>query len=117
MRTLTKTEKASIVKLNANDIANLFSVSIVDGLYVFNVNKTISFTDPAKMSPNYFKYYKVLPLDTLTNISYKIYGTIGLWWLIAKINGITDATYPLVEGDLLKILKSDIVESIKKQIG
>jgi hypothetical protein len=65
--------------------------------------------------------YSVKYNDTWISISYKMYGTIDLWWLICSYNQITNPIELPEAGTQLKILKSDyvylVLSELKKQIN
>ena len=96
------------------DLSNLFHVyeKQNEGLY-FNLNRTINIIKSEDIAETNFTYYQINQGDTWTLISYKNYGTIKLWWLICKTNGINNpvATDP-EQGNTLKILNKDVVNQI-----
>lgn len=98
------------------DIANIFNVytKSVDGFiqYAYNLNRGLVIRGVNNIPAQYLDYYTVDNRDNLNLISYKVYGTINLWWLIAKINNITDATITLKPGRKLIIVGTDSVNKI-----
>ena len=48
-------------------------------------------------------YIEVTTTDRLDLISYKYYGTIHYWWLIANANGVGKGTLAIQEGGILRI--------------
>lgn len=65
----------------------------------------------------YFFTYDVGAGDTYPFISYKVYGTIYLWWLICYANNILDPTKLPKEGKPLKILRNEVVQAILQDIN
>jgi hypothetical protein len=63
------------------------------------------------------KYYRVEERDAMRPdlISYKIYGTIGYWWLIMSVNGIQNPLKDIVVGTLLKIPSALDIYAFQKQ--
>lgn len=103
-------------KISMYDLANFLTISLEDDLYRYNINRTIYFKNAANLAPiNYFEY-TVGRGDTWTNISYKVYGTYRLWWLICKTNSIVDPTVLPVEGVILKILSETAVNTVLRAI-
>ena len=72
----------------------------------------------SKFKTNYpLRYYRVESKDLMRPdiISYKIYGTIGYWWLILALNGIQDPLHDLTVGLLLKIPNVLDIYNFQKQ--
>jgi hypothetical protein len=56
--------------------------------------------------------YELKETDTWTGISYIYYGTISLWWLICKFNGIKNPFTDILPGRIIKIPVKKIVDDI-----
>jgi nucleoid-associated protein YgaU len=52
------------------------------------MSKTINFSNNDLLPSEYYTLYKIVEGDTWTNIAYKHYRNIKLWWLICKFNNI-----------------------------
>ncbi len=50
-------------------------------------------------------------------LSYKIYGTLNLWWLLCLVNNIQDATKNPELGSKVKAIKPQYVNTIISQIN
>ena len=62
-------------------------------------------------------YYRVNGIDLMRPflISYRYYGTVGFWWIIMLVNGITNPLTDMEVGQILKIpSKLDIYAFQKK---
>lgn len=98
------------------DLANMFNVypKVENGIthLIYNLNRGLTITGVKDIPAIYLDYHTVKEGETLNIISYKWYGTISLWWVIAKINNIVDATQTLEAGRSLYILKLDAVNTI-----
>lgn len=106
-----------LFKVNANDFANFFKCyQNTDGSWKMNINRTLVIMNKDYLRPAIYTYYEVKYGDSWTLISYNYYGTIELWWVICKFNGITDPTISPVEGEKLIIPNKSIVDSIVKQL-
>jgi hypothetical protein len=104
------------VELNKYNMANLMKqFRDKNGYIVFNNNDSIgiSITDA---DSNLFTIHKVSYTESYQVISYMYYGTTRLWWLIAKLNDVTDATILPMHGSTLKILNPSLVESVLSQL-
>ena len=62
-------------------------------------------------------YYRVEERDLMRPdlISYKIYGTIGYWWLIMMLNGIQNPLKDMAVGDLLTLPNALDIYDFQKQ--
>jgi hypothetical protein len=72
----------------------------------------------SKFKMNYpVRYYRVEQRDVMRPdlISYKIYGTIGYWWLLMAVNGIQNPLKDIVVGTLLKIPSTLDIYAFQKQ--
>jgi len=102
--------------INRFDLANMFNVypkmdNNITRL-IYNLNRGLTITGVKDIPSIYLDYHIIKEGETLNLISFKWYGTISLWWLVAKINNIIDATQTLEVGRTLYILKSDAVNTI-----
>lgn len=77
------------------DMDNFFDV-FTDrrGNYQYNLNQTLYFDASGASLPMYLTKCDLHP----TIISYNIYGTPRLFWLICKLNGITDPSIKVDSG-------------------
>lgn len=103
--------------LGQNSFANLFNVVNRGKLSYFNLCKNLSFDNVEFIDQSLYTTYMVQENDCWTNISYKTYGTIDLWWLIAKFNNVKNPFIGLTPGSYIKIpgdeIKETILDSIK----
>ena len=72
------------------DFANFFKVVNKGEKSYFNICTTISFDNVDKMPSSICSLYEVSAGETWTTISYKVFGTIRLWWLLCKFNNVKD---------------------------
>lgn len=90
------------------DLANMFNVYTDRKLgplyYVYNLNRGITINGIADNPAVNIITYKIKDGDTLNKISFDLYGTIELWWLLAKLNNIHDACITLQAGWVLYAL-------------
>jgi len=102
--------------LSNNSYANLFNVINKGEKSYFNLCKNINFKNLDYLSTDLYSTYEVNNLDTWTGISYKMYQTYELWWLICKFNKIKNPFTELEEGKVLKIPSKELVEVILNTI-
>ena len=100
-----------------NSLSNALNVEVVANNYVYNIMRTLYILDVDFIENNYFQYYRVNENETWNSISYNIYGTNRLYWLILKLNGIKDPLFDPVPGSKLKYISEDdaleVIESIR----
>ena len=91
------------------DLTNFFSVEerLEPGGSIttfFNLNDGMSVEGADELSEGEMRKYICRSGDNLRFISYREYGSIHYWWLIAKINHIQDVLEPLEGGRQLLLL-------------
>lgn len=64
----------------------------------FNLNEGVSIDGIDELLTEQVKKYRCKSGDNLRFISYREYGSIHYWWMIAKINHIEDVLEPLEGG-------------------
>ena len=102
--------------LKITDLDNFFTVHIDNrGNYMYNLNEGVYIDVPDSMTNVFICDQKMhWPL-----ISYKLYGTTRLAWLLMKINKVGadqmfDAKYPT---DEIKYIDKDMIQSVIKTIN
>lgn len=98
-------------KLDNYNFANLFNVVNKGKNSYFNLCRSIYF-NVDNIDPSLIDIYEIAEGDTWTNISYRYFGTIKLWWLICKFNNIKNPFKELETGKFLKIPTKELMESI-----
>lgn len=98
--------------LKITRLENLFNIYLDEkNRFFYNLLRTVYF-DEQSIPPEIYKYYTVMNGDTYTFISYKVYGTIDLWWLVCSLNNINNPTQIPEPGTRLKILFTDYLSNI-----
>lgn len=106
----------SKIVLGPYNLANIFSqFKDKNGNYVFNINDSISIDLTDTSSTLYYDHI-VAAKDTYHTISYRYYGTTRLWWLIAKMNNVTDATKLPEKSTVLKVLNPAYINIVLSSI-
>lgn len=67
-------------------------------------------------SSRYYTYHEVGNNEWLDVISYQYYETDNLWWVIALVNNIVNPFEDFGEGIFIKILKSEYIYKILREI-
>ena len=94
-----------------DDIAyeNIFNVYKDNNVhFAFNIGKTISI--PGDIDENFIDYIRVNGKLSWTQLSFRYYDTIALWWLICLTNGIMNPVVLPTPGTTLKIIKHKYIE-------
>lgn len=104
---------------------NFFKLHVVnsDGedYIFFNLLKKINLlSDSNDFNPLYFNTFNIDVDIPWVTISYNLYNTLNLWWLVCLCNNITDPTKNPQLGTTIKALKPKyvnfVIESIKAQL-
>lgn len=103
------------------DLSNFFRVVEVengDGSVstVFNLNEGVVVNGADTLPTSISSPYRVRQGDSLKLLSYRTYGTIDYWWLIAKVNGISDVLESLKPGSVLYLLPKSKMDLIYKYV-
>jgi hypothetical protein len=89
-----------------------------NGLRFFNLLKNISIfpSENSELEEEYVAY----GTDTWYSISYNVYGTLNLWWLVCLYNEIYNPFQSIKSKSVLKILKPEyvglVLSEIQKQV-
>lgn len=92
------------------DFEYFFDIYNVNSIYRFNLNNSIYFD----VNQDSFLYYTLTTDMHWPLISYKIYGTPRLAWLLMKINNVTakNVFKKIPAATTLKYLDTDLVQKI-----
>jgi len=96
---------------------NIFNVYQNDNSdYFYNILAKTNF--PANLDPSYYNVYTVPHGEmSYTLISYNLYGTTLLWWLICSVNNIQNPVFFPQAGTQLKYLTPQYVRQILAQLN
>ena len=101
--------------LNKYVMENLFPVhQDNDGKYYYNIIRTV--ISPENLASDTFYMYRIPAPTPLTNLSYRVYGRIELWWLICVVNNIDNPVELLSAGTELKIIRPAMIEEVLGKI-
>lgn len=94
---------------------NIFNVYREDNeFYAYNILKSVHI--PTDIDEDYIMYIRVTGKQTWVNISYSVYNTIQLWWLICVTNGIHNPVINPRPSTLLKVIKPEYVQSVLDRV-
>lgn len=112
---MKQNEIQDLPKLNSENLENIFNVyQDKNGAYFYNLLQTIEF--PKNLPPNLFTVYTTKYGDTWPFISYKVYNTPNLWWLILIANNIQNATFIPKPGTAIAIPITDVAREVISQL-
>lgn len=101
-------------KLTTENYENIFDVFTDENdRYYYNLLQTISFPN---LPDGYFDAYNITYGDTWPFISYKIYNTPNIWWILLLANNIQNPVKSLVPGTTIKAPKINIVKIILAEL-
>ena len=102
--------------LRDQDLANIFSIhqdkDLPEAHRVYNLNKSLTLKGLDDIPITSYEFYTVVQGDTWNLISYKIYGTVMLWWALLKANKIDNAVVDPEPGWVIKVLPKDVISTI-----
>ena len=102
-------------RISKNAFENLFKVyKQDDGIYFYNILRTMHFPD--ELDQKYYYTYTITSPEPLTNLSFKFYGDIELWWLICLANKIDNPVELLEGGTTIRVIRSKYIENIIKKL-
>jgi nucleoid-associated protein YgaU len=105
------------VNITPGDMANVFNVypdqsRLPSNALSYAINRTVFFKDLDLASSILFDEYIVKEGDEWSLLSYGFYGTVEYWWIICKINKISNPLNSPVPDTTLKILRKQYIKSI-----
>lgn len=109
-----------LIPLNNFRYENIFKMyQTKDKKYFYNIIKKIDLL--SNLDPSQFFYYPVPRKMPWTIISFNLYNTIELWWLLCLVNNIDNPVLQPSPGKVIRALKSNLVapliSNIKSQLS
>tara|TARA_R100000951_G_scaffold50069_2_gene42302 strand:- start:585 stop:959 length:375 start_codon:yes stop_codon:yes gene_type:complete len=86
-----------------------------DEYYFYNILSKITI-DTMGIDPDVFEYYTVQKELPWTSISYTLYKTQHLWWLILAVNKIVSPIVQPPPGTVLKVIKAEYIDTVLQEI-
>ena len=102
---------SQLPKLESTRYENIFNVyETIDGYYYYNILSKVS--TPINLDPQYLTFHKIVKVMPWTTLSYNIYGTQYLWWLLCVINKIKNPTKMLQPGQVFAAITPEYVPTV-----
>lgn len=92
------------------NIFDVYQTSDGKNYYYYNLSRRVNL-EIGTIDPEFLDYYVCNGEQPLTTISYRVYGTIDLWWLIVSLNQL-NPTQNVPAGTALAFIKPDYIESV-----
>jgi hypothetical protein len=110
----------SLNKLSKERYENIFKVYTTsndngDTYLYYNILNKVKL--PRNIDSEYLEDYQLISKLPWTSISYDIYGTQHLWWLIYIINNFTSPFILPEAGSIITVIKKDHLNSVISQIN
>tara|TARA_R100000951_G_scaffold111396_2_gene110383 strand:- start:38617 stop:39003 length:387 start_codon:yes stop_codon:yes gene_type:complete len=86
-----------------------------DTYLFYNITRRISI-DTESIDPDALIYYRVQGRFPWTAVSYFIYKSQYLWWLLIELNDITDPTVQPAPGTVIRAIKPELVDAVLAEI-
>lgn len=119
MADITSKVDETFYELTGNQIANtsylrLFNILLdIDRETNFvNIFKSVTVNEDAQSDILIYDTYEVAEGEYWDNISYEVYGTPFLWWVVALMNNVSNPFEELEAGQNVKILRLENLQTV-----
>lgn len=102
-------------KLENTSILNLFNILEEDDTYFLNIFKPYSINTTTITDMLYYDTYEAEDLDWYDYISFKLYTTPQLWWVVCLTNDVLNPFEELDPGKNLKVLKEFLIPIVIRE--
>lgn len=103
-------------ELTEHHYENIFDVYVDEDVgYFFNILKTVNF--PENIDPSTYYEYEIRHGDSWASISWRVYKSTLLWWVLCSLNNVMDPLKDLISGEKIKILKPIYLRDILNTIS
>lgn len=104
----------TLPRLKREHFENIFDVhEDADGFYYYNLLQTVEF--PTDLPANLYDTYSAVYGDTWPFVSYKLFKTTNLWWMLLLANGIVNPTIQPTPGQQIKVPTNDVIRAVLDQ--
>ena len=112
-----RNQVAELEGLSRNLYENIFNISIVDNsgknFYIYNLLDKVIF--PETLSTEVLAQQTILTDKPWTMLSFELYGTIDLWWVIYLLNK-PKYIFKAKAGTTYKYVKPDFISDVLQQM-
>tara|TARA_R110000764_G_scaffold39060_2_gene86922 strand:+ start:1396 stop:1773 length:378 start_codon:yes stop_codon:yes gene_type:complete len=114
----TQNQVEELNNLNSSLYENIFNVNLIEGsvkdIYFYNILNKVVFPDD--ISDEYITEIVLNTDKPWTTLSYEIYGTIQLWWVIVLLNS-PEYIFKAKASTSYKVIRPEYISAILKQIS
>jgi hypothetical protein len=97
------------------NILNVYQTQDASNYFYYNISKKITI-DLANVDEQYIEYIFIDSAMPLTTVSYRLFNTIHLWWLIAAMNNLNPIKIPAA-GSVLIVPRRQYLQTILQSIN
>ena len=105
-------------QINTFSLLRLFNILLDEDRETkfMNIFRSYILNDEVFTETSFYNTYQVANGEFWDNISWNLYGTPYLWWIIAILNNVVNPFEELEDGQLLKVLRDDFVYALTKDL-
>lgn len=115
MKNETNFNASNISQLSQYDYEKIFRVYEEEGKLAYNIIKTVHI--PSDIDPGMVEHTRIIGTTSWTQVSFQIYGTIKLWWLICITNKILNPVLLPRPGSVIRYIKPQYIGQVLKEIA
>ena len=116
-RTNTSYYEETGKKLNNASFIKLFNIlKDHDGTKFMNIFRSFNTNDDIVNDATFYNTYEVGNDEWWDNISYNVYGTPFLWWIITLMNEVVNPFEELNDGDFIKYLREEYLYALLRDM-
>jgi hypothetical protein len=101
---------ANIAPTRYENIFDVYQTNDDSKYYYYNLSKRVNL-EIGSIDPEFLDYYICNGEQPLTTISYRVYNTIDLWWLIVSLNQL-NPVQNVPAGTALAFIKPEYIDNV-----
>jgi len=110
-----RSELPKLDSIPTDRFENIFKMYTENKYYFYNILKTLNI--PEELDESLFFNFEVPNTMAWHILSYKLYRSTDLWWLIAVINDIKNPVILPQGGDILKVIQQGRINEVLSLIN
>jgi len=96
------------------NILNVYQTQDENNYYYYNISNKVVI-DTTNINPDFIEYYFLDTPMPLTTLSFRIFGTQHLWWLIVAMNKLDPIDIP-ASGTVIAVPKKEYIADVLQTI-
>ena len=101
---------ANIAPTRYENIFDVYQTDDAEKYFYYNLSKRVNL-EIGNIDPEFLDYYICNGEQPLTTISYRVYGTIDLWWLVVTLNQL-NPVQNVPAGTALAFIKPEYINNV-----